>query len=498
MMKNQFNNKQNSVLTGILSKVAKSILFCAFFQMFGIPWVQGKSTSEPQENFVLYQELLMSLKEVAPDILKAKTQLELTSIEKNRTLLSNWTPSLTATAQQNQKDGREFVSSLSISWPLFTFGSDSFGSKAAVKNFEQARLHYEIQQNEWFQSLSDLIFRLILKTENIKGQKEVLNLRLSSFENAKRRFRAGLISQVELLNMEISYQESAERLALEENNFQKEKSQLQLLLLMGQSDRMQLLRGEGAGTAAKGAGLRHQDLFHIKSWPFLKQKPLGLKSGEKGKVVATRDGGSFDRFEPLVFKDLANQNPNGFSQREIFSLKLEADALKWQRRAVGADFLPTLSLGASWIAGGSKEFSSVFKEQERTLSLNLSWQLWDQGRKMSEMRALVEKASLNEKLLAFKAVQNDLDTPLLLEDLSLRYKQVHASLERIEKRKLILLALQKGFQGGRVSVLDLSQGFSEYNAAMDDHHYKVYEFHKKVVELCSKRDSFWACLENHS
>ncbi len=114
-----------------------------------------------------------------------------------------WRPSFSDTTT------RRFLSSLNISFhqPLFTINNLRYGLKKATLNYEQANRSIDITKLDLVYNVKSRFFSVYKMQRATEIVQEQLKLLEQSYQLAQQKFKAGLIPEVEVLQMEVDYAE---------------------------------------------------------------------------------------------------------------------------------------------------------------------------------------------------------------------------------------------------------------------------------------------------
>lgn len=102
------------------------------------------------------------------------------------------------------QDDKFFKSQITASLPIFAGGKISAANKAAGASYEEALAKLEQKQNNILSELTTKYFGAILAEEAVKIRKEFLNNTKQNAKEAAQMFKAGTISKVEKMAIEIT------------------------------------------------------------------------------------------------------------------------------------------------------------------------------------------------------------------------------------------------------------------------------------------------------
>lgn len=120
--------------------------------------------------------------------------------------------------------------SLRLSQPLFTFNTQSANLTRAEINLEKAERNYSNAEKEIIYNVTSEFFRLYQAKKNVEITKEKVKQNETSYNTAANKFKAGLIAEVEALQLEVDLAASKNDLLDAERRFQTAKDEFKLLI----------------------------------------------------------------------------------------------------------------------------------------------------------------------------------------------------------------------------------------------------------------------------
>lgn len=316
--------------------------------------------------------------------------------------------------QFSQSSGttRDYFSNVSIrlSQPLFVYNSQ-------LGNLERAEINYEKTERNYSQSERDLIYNVtssffnlykIKKSTEITGEK--VKQTEDSYTTAKNKFKAGLIAEVEALQLEVDFAASNDELLNARQLYEEAKNEFKLL--------------------------------------------IGLDIDEEIDVIAQLDYSPVDlNVEEAIKAALENRPDVLNAQADVELNKLSIEEID-SRRSIKAEINANYGINKN-----DNILNNIFKNfaDTRNVTLTVSVPIWDWGKNNLE----VQSALANYKMSEFS--QENLKKQIV--------KEVHSTINRINSAKARVEILKKSvevaeksyaisverFKSGHITSFDLSQ-----------------------------------------
>ncbi|PJB01988.1 MAG: hypothetical protein CO127_01055, partial [Ignavibacteria bacterium CG_4_9_14_3_um_filter_36_18] len=102
--------------------------------------------------------------------------------------------------------------SLRLRQPLFTFNTQSANLTRAEVNMQKSQRNYTRSEKEMIYNVTAAFFQLYQAKKNVEIVKEEVNQVQTSYNTAQNKFKAGLVAEVEALQLEIDLAESKNKL----------------------------------------------------------------------------------------------------------------------------------------------------------------------------------------------------------------------------------------------------------------------------------------------
>jgi outer membrane protein len=127
---------------------------------------------------------------------------------------------------------RDYFSNLSIrlNQPLFVFNQQKANLEKAEINLERAQRNYTRAEREIIFNVTSAFLKLYQAKQQMEITRERVKQNEESFQTASNKFKAGLIAEVESLQLEVDLAASKNELLDTERNFEELKNEFKLLI----------------------------------------------------------------------------------------------------------------------------------------------------------------------------------------------------------------------------------------------------------------------------
>ncbi|MFH0735253.1 MAG: TolC family protein [bacterium] len=312
----------------------------------------------------------------------------------------------------NTPKTKDYFSNLSIrlQQPLFTFNSQKANLERAELNLKKTQRNYSQTEKDIIYQVTSSFFRLFQLKKNAEITTEKVNQTEESYNTAANKLKAGLIAEVEALQLEVDLATAKNELLNVQNNYQEEKNNFKLLI-----------------------GLPLSDDFDIEA---------DLKF-----VTVQID------LEEAIESALKNRPDYLNSDDEIYLSGLNIDEVD-SKRTIKANLVANYGINKN-----DSEFDKIFNNfaDTRSVVLTVSVPVWDWGQNSRE----VEAAEANYKLQELN--RNNLKESIINEIGSAvnRIKSAKARVEVLSRsvevaEKSYNISLER-FKTGTITSFDLSQ-----------------------------------------
>ncbi len=307
---------------------------------------------------------------------------------------------------------RDYFSNLSIrlNQPLFVFNSQKASLEKAEINLDRAERNYSKAERGIIYNVTASFLRLYQSKKRMEITRERVKQNEESFETASNKFKAGLIAEVEAMQLEVDLASSRNELLDAERNFEKLKNEFKLL--------------------------------------------IGIDLGENIDVTAELKFNPIDvNLEEAINTAIANQPDLQNAKDEIRLSEIsveEVDAQSTFRADLSANY---------GINKNDDRFKDVFSNflDNRSVVMTLSIPVWDWGKNRTEVQAA--EAGYKSSKLNFRNLKESIRNEIIssvnrINTAISRVDVLSKSVEVAEKSYNISL---ERFKSGTITSFDLSQ-----------------------------------------
>jgi outer membrane protein TolC len=127
---------------------------------------------------------------------------------------------------------RDYYSNLSfrLYQPLFTFNTLSASLTRAEVNLKKSERNYSKAEQDIIYNVTAAFYQLYQSKKSVEITKEKVNQTKLSYETAQNKFKAGLVAEVEALQLEIDLSSSRNELLYAETRYEEAKDNFKLLI----------------------------------------------------------------------------------------------------------------------------------------------------------------------------------------------------------------------------------------------------------------------------
>lgn len=312
----------------------------------------------------------------------------------------------------NISSAKDFFTNLGISLnqPLFTFNTQKANLERAEINLENSQRNYNQAEQNLIYNVKTAFYNLFKLKENVIITGEKVRQNEESFETAKNKFKAGLIAEVEALQLEVDLAAGKNELLNLKNSFEEELNNFKILI-----------------------GLELDEKIDITS--NLIFQPIYIEE------------------EKAVESALMNRSDLLKQESDIYLSQLNVDEINSDRQI-------KLEINARYgISNNEKRFTNLFDEllDDVNVALTLSVPVWDWGQNTHRVEA-AEANLMSEKLNynnLKKIIKNEIKEIInRINSAKARVEVLSKSVEIAEKSYKISL---ERFKSGTISSFDLAQ-----------------------------------------
>ena len=300
--------------------------------------------------------------------------------------------------------------SISLQQPLFTFNAQSANLERAEINLENAKRHFNESEQNLIFNVKSAFYNLYKIKENVKILEEKVKQNEESYLTAKNKLIAGLIAEVEALQLEVDLASSKNELLNSQRSYEEDLANFKLLIGLELDDKIEIIS-------------------NLQYLPILVDEEKAIESAINNRP------------------DLLNQ------QSEIYLSQLNVEEID-SRRQIKADLVARYGLSKN-----DEKFSSLYADllDDINIGLNLSIPIWDWGQNNKQ----VEAAEANYKIsqLVYENLKKNIRNEVIsainsLNSAKARVEVLSKTVEIAEKSYDISL---ERFKSGTISSFDLAQ-----------------------------------------
>lgn len=299
---------------------------------------------------------------------------------------------------------------ISLNQPLFTFNTQKANFERAEINLKNAERNYSQAEQNLIYNVKVAFYNLFKLKENVEISEEKVKQNEESFLTAENKFKAGLIAEVEALQLEVDLASSRNELLNLNRSLEENLNNFKILLGLELEENIDLI----------------SDLSY---------QPISIDKNEAVESAL------------INRSDLLNQENN------IYLSQLNVEEVNSNRQI-------KLELNARYgISNNEKEFASLFDEllDDVNVALTLSVPVWDWGqnsRQVESTEANLMREKLNYNNLK-KTIRNEITEVInRINSAKARVNVLSKSVEIAEKSYKISL---ERFKSGTISSFDLAQ-----------------------------------------
>ena len=396
------------------------------------------------ENLIFNNEDLKSLKELEKS---AKLNLSSTISQKYPTidLQANGLPKYVAGKNYNSNSQTTKTSqfsanpTLNISWDLIDplRGSEI---EIAKNNYKIAKNNFEIKRKDLIQEAKLRYHKYQKSFRDIENKQFALDLSITSLENAKSKFDAGIGTRFEVL--EADAQLSRDEQSLNETKIQHTINRLSLIEILNIKDDFKI---------EKDQNLIGYWNYHLnKTINFGLEKSLSLKNIALRKLIKEQQADKFlNSYKPKIY--LSNTFASAFSKGDSLALSINSD-----------------------------KSASAYTN---TISLNFMWNIFDGGQNKKSQKAKKVEAKAEE--YSFNNIKNILKANInkAYLNIKLNEEKILSSLKEIESTKESLRLARLRYDVGISTLKDVLIRQKEYSDAKSKNINAIYNYNSTIDEL---------------
>lgn len=312
----------------------------------------------------------------------------------------------------SKKSSRDFFSNLSLrlNQPLFTFNTQKANLERAEINLQKTQKSYSKNKADIIYTVTSNFFELYKAKKNLEIARDRAAQTEASYQTALNKFKAGLIAEVEALQLEVELASNRNELLNSERRFAEAKDNFKLL--------------------------------------------IGLESNEQIDITAQVEYDPVDVDEELAVEYALKNRPELFnSEADIKLNEMNVDEVD-ARRSIKAELNVNYGINKA-----DTLFNQVFTNflDNRSVVLTISVPVWDWGRNSRE----VQSAEVNLRLSKLTYENQKKSIINEIKQLVSRIRSAQARVDVLSKsvevaQKSYNISMER-FRAGNITSFDLSQ-----------------------------------------
>lgn len=307
---------------------------------------------------------------------------------------------------------RDYYSNLSLRFrqPLFTFNSLSASLERAEINLEKSKRNFVRAEKELIYNVTSAFFSLYQLKKEVEIAEEKLAQTKISYETAQNKFKAGLVAEVEALQLEVDLAQDKNDLLSLQTRFAEYKNNFKLLIGLSLDDEIDV-----------------EEEIVIKDFEIKEDEAVNYAYQNR----------------PDLFNAEADIRLNSLTIEEVSS-----------RGSISA------MLNANYgINKNADKFENIFKAlaEDRSVTFTVTLPVWDWGKNNSEIQAA--EANLKSSELSFRNQKDQIRNEII--SIINKIKTARARLEVLTKSALLAqksydITVER-FKSGTITSFDLTQ-----------------------------------------
>jgi len=390
-------------------------------------------------------EALSRAQQFSPKLKKAQANVRYTKALKSEAY-SNYFPTLSASYTYKYRDEATLFNrtdsyqyGLIGTYNLFNGLADSLSVANAKEQIKISNLQEKATKEDLILAVKSTYIELLKIKKEVSVQKDALRLLNKQYSDVKNRFELGMSAKNELLQVDVSLQNTKHILLKAQSAKIKKRAQL-----------FKLLNGN-------------------------------LKIDETIEEISNVD------FPTL---SLSNLKKEMLSQRsELKVLKIRTNQLKMQKSIIRADYMPKINLTLNHTIYDQSEklgSSIALPKDETTATVNATWKLFEGGKTLSGEEAKIEELSINNSEIDLLIQNLEFQLREAYEDYLLAknsQKIAQHSLESAKENYRIVSDLNSEGSIKAVTLLDARLDLTQSQMLLNNAQLDLYIAHAKLERI---------------
>jgi len=390
-------------------------------------------------------EALSRAQQFSPELKKAQANVRYTKALKSEAY-SNYFPTISASYTYKYRDEATLFNrtdsyqyGLIGTYNLFNGLADSLSVANAKEQIKISNLLERATKEDLILAVKSTYIELLKIKKEVSVQKDALRLLNKQYSDVKNRFELGMSAKNELLQVDVSLQNTKHILLKAQSAKIKKRAQL-----------FKLLNGN-------------------------------LKIDETIEEISNVD------FPTL---SLSNLKKEMLSQRsELKVLKIRTNQLKMQKSIIRADYMPKINLTLNHTIYDQSEklgSSIALPKDETTATVNATWKLFEGGKTLSGEEAKIEELSINNSEIDLLIQNLEFQLREAYEDYLLAknsQKIAQHSLESAKENYRIISDLNSEGSIKAVTLLDARLDLTQSQMLLNNAQLDLYIAHAKLERI---------------
>jgi outer membrane protein len=329
---------------------------------------------------------------------------------------------------------KDYAFSFQIVQPVFTGGKIFFNYKNAELDLRIAKEKEKNSKGDTILNVRKMFYNIQIMQELLKAHQEAFSLAESNYNNVKKSFDLGMVSQYDLLRAELAFSATRPDVLRMENLL--ETSTLGLKLMLGLPSAQDIrLQGE--------LGYRQLQLELVKL----------LQDSRKNRS-------------------------------ELLQLQMQKQKIDNLLKIAWAQYIPNFSLVASYsYQSDFFKFTPGNWDNYFNISLGVSFPIFSglkRSAQIGEMNVLKKIMDLNVKQLNDA---NQLEVESKYRTINQEYENIQLGLKNVESAKEGVRIAELNYHEGMITILELNSSYNELTRAKVNYLQALYNYNIAIAEL---------------
>jgi len=329
---------------------------------------------------------------------------------------------------------KNYAFTFQIVQPVFTGGKIFFNYKNAELDLRLAKEKEKNSQADTVLNVRKMFYNIQIMQELLKAHNEAFSLAESNYNNVKKSFDLGMVSQYDLLRAELAFSATRPDVLRVENLLETSTLGLKLMLGLPSTQEIRL-------------------------------------QGELG----------YQQLQLELVKLLHNSRKN---RSELLQLQMQKQKIDNLLKIAWAQYIPNFSLVASYSYQSDYfKFTTGNWDNYYNVSLGVSFPIFTglkRSAQVGEMRVLQKIMDLNVKQLS-DATQLEVESKY--RTINQEYENIQLGLKNMESAKEGVRIAELNYHEGMITILELNSSYNELTRAKVNYLQALYNYNIAIAEL---------------